>query len=60
MVGLEGGTLAFFHIQSPYSFSLWHYSYTGSRPVSNMVIVDVKIVSGFIPLKPTIKMVGEF
>ncbi|XP_077615163.1 pregnancy zone protein-like [Crocuta crocuta] len=31
-------------------------SYTGSRPVSNMVIVDVKMVSGFIPLKPTIKM----
>ncbi|KAK2498954.1 hypothetical protein MC885_001573, partial [Smutsia gigantea] len=31
-------------------------SYTGSRPVSNMVIVDVKMVSGFIPLKPTVKM----
>uniref|UniRef100_A0A8C6RXJ9 Alpha-2-macroglobulin n=1 Tax=Nannospalax galili TaxID=1026970 RepID=A0A8C6RXJ9_NANGA len=30
-------------------------SYTGSRPVSNMVIVDVKMVSGFIPLKPTVK-----
>ncbi|XP_057559255.1 alpha-2-macroglobulin-like [Hippopotamus amphibius kiboko] len=31
-------------------------SYTGSRPVSNMVIVDVKMISGFIPLKPTVKM----
>ncbi|XP_077026090.1 pregnancy zone protein-like isoform X2 [Tamandua tetradactyla] len=31
-------------------------SYTGSRPASNMVIVDVKMVSGFIPLKPTVKM----
>ncbi|KAM8776857.1 pregnancy zone protein-like [Rhynchonycteris naso] len=31
-------------------------SYRGSRPVSNMVIVDVKMVSGFIPLKPTVKM----
>ncbi|XP_019481708.1 PREDICTED: alpha-2-macroglobulin [Hipposideros armiger] len=30
-------------------------SYTGSRPVSNMAIVDVKMVSGFIPLKPTVK-----
>ncbi|XP_037060069.1 alpha-1-inhibitor 3-like isoform X2 [Peromyscus leucopus] len=30
-------------------------SYTGSRPSSNMVIVDVKMVSGFIPLKPTVK-----
>nr|XP_005570124.2 PREDICTED: pregnancy zone protein isoform X2 [Macaca fascicularis] len=31
-------------------------SYTGNRPASNMVIVDVKMVSGFIPLKPTVKM----
>uniref|UniRef100_A0A8C2VZ12 Alpha-2-macroglobulin-like n=1 Tax=Chinchilla lanigera TaxID=34839 RepID=A0A8C2VZ12_CHILA len=31
-------------------------SYTGRRPVSNMVIVDVKMVSGFSPLKPTVKM----
>uniref|UniRef100_A0A8C5ZW35 Alpha-2-macroglobulin n=1 Tax=Marmota marmota marmota TaxID=9994 RepID=A0A8C5ZW35_MARMA len=31
--------------------------YTGSRPASNMVIADVKMVSGFIPLKPTVKMV---
>ncbi|OBS67847.1 hypothetical protein A6R68_03612, partial [Neotoma lepida] len=30
-------------------------SYTGSRPASNMVIVDVTMVSGFIPLKPTVK-----
>uniref|UniRef100_A0A8C5ZYJ1 PZP alpha-2-macroglobulin like n=1 Tax=Marmota marmota marmota TaxID=9994 RepID=A0A8C5ZYJ1_MARMA len=32
-------------------------SYTGSRPVSNMVIADIKMISGFIPLKPTVKMV---
>lgn len=31
-------------------------SYIGSRPASNMAIVDVKMVSGFIPLKPTVKM----
>uniref|UniRef100_A0A2K5E7P7 Alpha-2-macroglobulin n=1 Tax=Aotus nancymaae TaxID=37293 RepID=A0A2K5E7P7_AOTNA len=31
-------------------------SYTGNRPASNMVIVDVKMVSGFIPIKPTVKM----
>ncbi|XP_036037834.1 murinoglobulin-1-like [Onychomys torridus] len=30
-------------------------SYTGSRPSSNMVIVDVKMVSGFIGMKPTVK-----
>ncbi|XP_076797072.1 murinoglobulin-1-like [Arvicanthis niloticus] len=30
-------------------------SYTGSRPSSNMVIADVKMVSGFIPLKPSVK-----
>ncbi|XP_038175201.2 LOW QUALITY PROTEIN: alpha-2-macroglobulin [Arvicola amphibius] len=32
-------------------------SYTGSRSDSNMAIVDVKMVSGFIPLKPTAEMV---
>ncbi|XP_058414822.1 alpha-2-macroglobulin [Diceros bicornis minor] len=31
-------------------------SYTGSRPASNMAIADVKMVSGFIPLKSTVKM----
>nr|XP_008258026.1 alpha-2-macroglobulin isoform X1 [Oryctolagus cuniculus] len=31
-------------------------SYIGSRQVSNMVIVDIKMISGFIPLKPTVKM----
>ncbi|KAJ8790941.1 hypothetical protein J1605_021035 [Eschrichtius robustus] len=30
--------------------------YTGNHPVSNIVIVDVKMISGFIPLKPTVKM----
>lgn len=34
-------------------------SYTGSRPASNMVIVDVKMVSGFIPLKATVRKVGR-
>ncbi|XP_010606099.1 alpha-1-inhibitor 3-like isoform X2 [Fukomys damarensis] len=32
------------------------FSYTGRRPVSNMVIADVKMISGFSPLKPTVKM----
>uniref|UniRef100_A0A8C8YMX1 Alpha-2-macroglobulin n=1 Tax=Prolemur simus TaxID=1328070 RepID=A0A8C8YMX1_PROSS len=32
-------------------------SYTGDRPSSNMVIVDVKMVSGFIPVKPSVKEV---
>ncbi|KAM8981951.1 alpha-2-macroglobulin isoform X1 [Sarcophilus harrisii] len=30
-------------------------SYEGSRPASNMVIIDVKMVSGFIPSKPTVR-----
>ncbi|XP_036037851.1 pregnancy zone protein-like [Onychomys torridus] len=30
-------------------------SYTGERPSSNMVIVDVKMISGFIPVKPSVK-----
>ncbi|XP_020849903.1 alpha-2-macroglobulin [Phascolarctos cinereus] len=30
-------------------------SYIGSRPASNMVIIDVKMVSGFIPVKPSVK-----
>uniref|UniRef100_A0A8C0ZZC4 Pregnancy zone protein n=1 Tax=Castor canadensis TaxID=51338 RepID=A0A8C0ZZC4_CASCN len=32
-------------------------SYTGERPSSNMVIVDVKMVSGFIPMKASVKKV---
>ena len=44
--------------QNPNSFLPWIFSYIGSRPASNMAIVDVKMVSGFIPLKPTVKMVG--
>uniref|UniRef100_A0A2K6FWT0 Alpha-2-macroglobulin n=1 Tax=Propithecus coquereli TaxID=379532 RepID=A0A2K6FWT0_PROCO len=35
-------------------------SYTGSRPASNMAIADVKMVSGFIPLKPTVKMLERY
>ncbi|XP_052028668.1 pregnancy zone protein [Apodemus sylvaticus] len=34
-------------------------SYTGERPSSNMVIVDVKMVSGFIPVKPTVKKLQD-
>ncbi|XP_032998376.1 alpha-2-macroglobulin-like [Lacerta agilis] len=30
-------------------------SYTGSRPASNMAIVDVKMLSGFIPVKSSVK-----
>uniref|UniRef100_G1PW25 PZP alpha-2-macroglobulin like n=1 Tax=Myotis lucifugus TaxID=59463 RepID=G1PW25_MYOLU len=44
------------HTSFQISVNVRHYSYRGSRPVSNMVIVDVKMVSGFIPLKPTVKM----
>uniref|UniRef100_A0A4X1U6L2 Alpha-2-macroglobulin n=1 Tax=Sus scrofa TaxID=9823 RepID=A0A4X1U6L2_PIG len=33
-------------------------SYTGERPSSNMVIVDVKMVSGFIPVKSSVKKVS--
>ncbi|XP_005570122.3 pregnancy zone protein-like isoform X1 [Macaca fascicularis] len=34
-------------------------SYTGDRPSSNMVIVDVKMVSGFIPMKPSVKQLQK-
>ncbi|XP_008583285.1 PREDICTED: alpha-2-macroglobulin-like [Galeopterus variegatus] len=34
-------------------------SYTGERPSSNMVIVDVKMVSGFIPMKPSVKKLQQ-
>uniref|UniRef100_A0A8C3HKD7 Alpha-macroglobulin receptor-binding domain-containing protein n=1 Tax=Chrysemys picta bellii TaxID=8478 RepID=A0A8C3HKD7_CHRPI len=30
-------------------------SYTGKRPVSNMVIIDVKMLSGFIPVKSSLE-----
>uniref|UniRef100_A0A8C9P3G0 Uncharacterized protein n=1 Tax=Spermophilus dauricus TaxID=99837 RepID=A0A8C9P3G0_SPEDA len=33
-------------------------SYAGERPNSNMVIVDVKMISGFIPVKPSVKKVN--
>ncbi|XP_059114506.1 alpha-2-macroglobulin-like isoform X1 [Peromyscus eremicus] len=35
---------------------LLNISYIGSRFNSNMAIADVKMVSGFVPLKPTVKM----
>uniref|UniRef100_A0A8C9BLX5 Pregnancy zone protein-like n=1 Tax=Phocoena sinus TaxID=42100 RepID=A0A8C9BLX5_PHOSS len=38
---------------------LINISYTGERPSSNMVIVDVKMVSGFIPVKASVKKLQE-
>ncbi|NXK70824.1 PZP protein, partial [Sylvietta virens] len=35
-------------------------SYTGERNVSNMVIVDVKMLSGFVPLKSSVRKVGFY
>ncbi|XP_053777806.1 alpha-2-macroglobulin isoform X2 [Desmodus rotundus] len=44
-------------LQAHTSFQIsLNVSYTGKRPASNMAIVDVKMVSGFVPLKPTVKM----
>uniref|UniRef100_G3U1C7 Pregnancy zone protein-like n=1 Tax=Loxodonta africana TaxID=9785 RepID=G3U1C7_LOXAF len=34
-------------------------SYTGERSSSNMAIVDVKMLSGFIPVKPSVKKLQE-
>ncbi|XP_012905015.1 pregnancy zone protein isoform X1 [Mustela putorius furo] len=34
-------------------------SYTGERPSSNMVIVDVKMISGFIPVKSSVKKLQQ-
>uniref|UniRef100_A0A8B9CD48 Alpha-2-macroglobulin n=1 Tax=Anser brachyrhynchus TaxID=132585 RepID=A0A8B9CD48_9AVES len=36
-------------------FAAWFLSYTGERNVSNMVIVDVKMLSGFIPVKSSVR-----
>lgn len=36
----------------------WFLSYTGERSVSNMVIIDVKMLSGFIPVKSSVRKVG--
>ncbi|KAM6473947.1 alpha-2-macroglobulin-like [Liasis olivaceus] len=42
--------------QAPRTFQLvWNVSYTGHRPSSNMVIVDIKMLSGFIPMKSSIQ-----
>ncbi|XP_006901821.1 PREDICTED: alpha-2-macroglobulin-like [Elephantulus edwardii] len=38
---------------------LINISYTGERPSSNMAIVDVKMVSGFIPMKLSVKKLQE-
>uniref|UniRef100_A0A803T2N4 Alpha-macroglobulin receptor-binding domain-containing protein n=1 Tax=Anolis carolinensis TaxID=28377 RepID=A0A803T2N4_ANOCA len=35
-------------------------SYTGKRPVSNMAIVDVKMLSGYIPSKPSVRKLLSF
>uniref|UniRef100_H3AM54 Alpha-2-macroglobulin n=1 Tax=Latimeria chalumnae TaxID=7897 RepID=H3AM54_LATCH len=33
--------------------------YTGKRPVSNMVIIDVSMLSGFIPVKESVKLLNQ-
>lgn len=39
-------------------FVAWFLSYAGERNGSNMVIVDVKMLSGFIPVKSSVRKVG--
>uniref|UniRef100_A0A8D0FDD6 Ovostatin n=1 Tax=Strix occidentalis caurina TaxID=311401 RepID=A0A8D0FDD6_STROC len=34
-----------------------HFSYTGNRKVSNMAIIDVKMLSGFVPVRSSLKKV---
>ncbi|KAJ6651924.1 hypothetical protein lerEdw1_015921 [Lerista edwardsae] len=34
-------------------------SYTGQRPDSNMAVVDVKMLSGFVPVKPSLRKLQE-
>uniref|UniRef100_A0A663LXU2 Ovostatin n=1 Tax=Athene cunicularia TaxID=194338 RepID=A0A663LXU2_ATHCN len=36
-----------------------HFSYTGNRKVSNMAIIDVKMLSGFVPVRSSLKKVKE-
>lgn len=42
----------------PCAFVACFLSYTGERNGSNMVIVDVKMLSGFIPVKSSVRKVG--
>ncbi|TFJ98933.1 tyrosine-protein phosphatase non-receptor type 18 [Platysternon megacephalum] len=42
------------HVHRTFSIAI-NISYTGKRPVSNMVIVDVKMLSGFIPVKSSVR-----
>lgn len=39
------------------SFLLGSLSYTGQRPVSNMSIVDIKMLPGFVPVKTSVRKV---
>uniref|UniRef100_A0A8C4UZH8 OVOS protein n=1 Tax=Falco tinnunculus TaxID=100819 RepID=A0A8C4UZH8_FALTI len=34
-----------------------HFSYTGNRKVSNMAIIDVKMLSGFVPVRSSLRKV---
>uniref|UniRef100_H3AM55 Alpha-2-macroglobulin-like n=1 Tax=Latimeria chalumnae TaxID=7897 RepID=H3AM55_LATCH len=44
---------------SQYSFLFFSFRYTGKRPVSNMVIIDVSMLSGFIPVKESVKLLNQ-
>uniref|UniRef100_M3YMW4 Alpha-2-macroglobulin n=1 Tax=Mustela putorius furo TaxID=9669 RepID=M3YMW4_MUSPF len=46
------------HAHRKFQISI-NISYTGERPSSNMVIVDVKMVSGFIPVKSSVKKLQQ-
>ncbi|XP_055465269.1 pregnancy zone protein-like [Psammomys obesus] len=46
--------------KDPKTFQInFNVSYTGERPSSNMVIVDAKMVSGFIPVKSSVKKLQD-
>ena len=57
MLDLEEGQNS--NIMRPVSSLSYVYSHTGRGPVSNMVIVDVKVIPGFIPLKPVVKKISR-
>ncbi|KAM5262732.1 pregnancy zone protein-like [Ctenodactylus gundi] len=47
-------------MDTPRNFQIHvNISYTGERPSSNMAIADVKMVSGFVPVKTTVRKLEE-
>lgn len=54
---LEPKVSCFLHIHGPEWPSHSHFSYAGNRNISNMAIIDVKMLSGFVPVSSSLQKV---